>query len=394
MWLRMCDCECKSSSVNSPNGERLAVAGRPLAKTWALGIAQDLACAPVRIRAISLWPLAMNFQTKLACFERLLCRSLGRLEPTVGELSDPSSASSPCPSHFPLLNQRLAVRTLSVLVDSLSSLCAALCPSSPARVYIPRLLCASIRVSFPPIPHHIHLCLRCILHISLSLFHLHYLFTSNKMVKIATAAAGALVLAASAAAQATINTPPSLTQCQPAALQWSGATGTVRLSVLPAGEVSAAPIANLPDQTGSSGSYVWTVNIPSGTNITISINDGSGVANYASPLVVLPSSDSSCLSGSSSSSSGAAGGAASSTSAASSSAASATSRASSSAASATSSAAQSSSRAPSSQSTGASPTSSAPAQTSSGAANAAAAFSPSTAGLSVLAVAGAILPFL
>ncbi|KAJ1032494.1 hypothetical protein NDA16_000518 [Ustilago loliicola] len=214
------------------------------------------------------------------------------------------------------------------------------------------------------------------------------------MVKIATAAAGALVLAASAAAQATINTPPSITQCQPAALQWTGATGTVRLSVLPAGQVSAAPISQLPDQTGASGSYVWTVNIPSGTNITITINDGSGVANYASPLVVLPSSDSSCLNGGSSSSAAAGGSASSSASAASSSAASSTSRASSSAASATSSAAQSSSRASSSSSGPASSTSAAPAQTSSSAPNAAAAFSPSTAGLSVLAVAGAILPFL
>ncbi|KAJ1034145.1 hypothetical protein NDA18_001012 [Ustilago nuda] len=207
------------------------------------------------------------------------------------------------------------------------------------------------------------------------------------MVKIATtAAAGALVLAASAAAQATVNTPPSITQCQPAALQWASATGTVRLAVLPAGEVSAAPIAQLPDQTGASGSFVWTVNIPSGTNITITINDGSGVANYASPLVVLPSSDSSCLNAAASgSSSTAAGGAVSSTSTSSPSAASATSRDSSAAPSVSSPASSASS---STSSTGS------PAQTSAAPNAAAAAFSPSTAGLSVLAIAGAILPFL
>ncbi|SPC61132.1 uncharacterized protein UHOD_01463 [Ustilago sp. UG-2017b] len=215
------------------------------------------------------------------------------------------------------------------------------------------------------------------------------------MVKIATtAAAGALVLAASAAAQATVNTPPSITQCQPAALQWASATGTVRLAVLPAGEVSAAPIAQLPDQTGASGSFVWTVNIPSGTNITITINDGSGVANYASPLVVLPSSDSSCLNAAASgSSSAAAGGAVSSTSTSSPSAASATSRASSAASSASSSASSAASSATSSASSRTSSATS-PAQTSAAPNAAAAAFSPSTAGLSVLAIAGAILPFL
>ncbi len=100
------------------------------------------------------------------------------------------------------------------------------------------------------------------------------------MVKISSAAAGAVVFAAAASA-ATINTPASITQCQPAALSWQGATGTVRLSILPGGEVSAAPIENLPDQTGASGSYVWTVNVAAGTNITITINDGSGVPNYA-----------------------------------------------------------------------------------------------------------------
>ena len=219
------------------------------------------------------------------------------------------------------------------------------------------------------------------------------------MVKIASAAAGAVVFAAAVAGQATINTPPSITQCQPAALQWTGATGAVRIAILPAGQVSAAPIENLPDQSGASGSYVWTVNVASGTNITISINDGSGVANYASPLVVLPSSDDSCLnaaaSSSSSSSGAAAGGAPSSTAASSSATSSRASSSSSRAATSSSSAPTSSATSGSSSTTGgssASSSSSAPAQTTH--ANAAVAFSPATAGLSVLAAAGALLPFL
>lgn len=213
------------------------------------------------------------------------------------------------------------------------------------------------------------------------------------MVKISSAAAGAVVFAAAASA-ATINTPASITQCQPAALSWQGATGTVRLSILPGGEVSAAPIENLPDQTGASGSYVWTVNVAAGTNITITINDGSGMPNYASPLVVLPSSDSSCLNGGSSSSA-AAGGAATSSAASSSAAASSSSaRSSSSAAASSMSSAASSMSASPTTSRSTTTSGSASAQTSSRAPNGAAAFSPSTAGLTVLGLAGALLPFL
>lgn len=213
------------------------------------------------------------------------------------------------------------------------------------------------------------------------------------MVKIASAAAGAVVFAAAAAALPVINTPPSITQCTPASLQWSNAEGTVRIFILPGGQVSAAPIKSLPDQTGASGSYVWNVDVASGTNITIAISDGTGTTNYASPLVVLPSSNSACLNGAASSSASAPS--SSSASASSSSASATSSRASSSSAAASSSsAAASSSRASSSASQSASSTSSAPAQTSSRAPNAAAAFSPATAGLSVIALAGALLPFL
>ncbi|TKY85156.1 hypothetical protein EX895_006236 [Sporisorium graminicola] len=219
------------------------------------------------------------------------------------------------------------------------------------------------------------------------------------MVKIASVAAGAaVVLAASVAANPSINTPASITQCQPTALTWSNAQGTVRLQILPAGQVSAAPIKNLPTQTGASGSYVWTVDIPANTNITIAVGDDSGTFGYASPLVVLSSPDSSCLNAaaSSSSSGAAAGGAASSTSAASSAASSsrAASSTSSAAASSSSAASSSASRASSSTAGSSSSSSTAPAATSSGPGSAAAALSPATAGLSVLAAAGALLSFL
>ncbi|EST06421.1 hypothetical protein PSEUBRA_004318 [Kalmanozyma brasiliensis GHG001] len=207
------------------------------------------------------------------------------------------------------------------------------------------------------------------------------------MVKIASVAAAAVVLAGSASALATINTPPSITQCQPASLQWSNAQGTVRINVLPGGQVSAAPIESLPNQSGASGSYAWTVNIASGTNITLAITDDTGATNYASPLVVLSSSDSSCI--------GAAATGSSASSSATSSAASSSSSSRAASSTVTSSAASSSSAAQSSTSSRASSSSgsAAPAQTSS-ASNGAAAFSPATAGLSILAAVGALVPFL
>ncbi|PWZ01014.1 hypothetical protein BCV70DRAFT_87933 [Testicularia cyperi] len=208
------------------------------------------------------------------------------------------------------------------------------------------------------------------------------------MVKITAAAAGAVVLAAAVSAQPIINTPASITQCAPAALAWSGATGTVRLNILPGGESSAAPLQSLPNQSGASGSYVWTVNVASGTSITIAILDDSGTPNYSSQLTVLSSSDTSCLGQAATGSTAAGSATSTATSAASSSASSAASSSSSRASSATSAASSSASSASSSRS------SSAASATATRSTNAAAgSFSPATAGLSVLAIAGALLPF-
>ncbi|CAD6574982.1 MAG: hypothetical protein CYPHOPRED_005553 [Cyphobasidiales sp. Tagirdzhanova-0007] len=91
-----------------------------------------------------------------------------------------------------------------------------------------------------------------------------------------------------------INTPPSLVECQPAAITFSGGQAPYIISVLPAGQVAAVPLEFLPSQP-SAGTYTWQVNLAAGLNISLSIRDGTGALNYAAPLVIQPGTSSSCL---------------------------------------------------------------------------------------------------
>jgi hypothetical protein len=58
-----------------------------------------------------------------------------------------------------------------------------------------------------------------------------------------------------------------LTECQPAAIPFSDGTPPYFISVLPAGQVSAAPLLQFPEQTTSP--YTWNVNLPAGTNMFV-----------------------------------------------------------------------------------------------------------------------------
>ncbi|KIR53141.1 hypothetical protein I315_04177 [Cryptococcus gattii Ru294] len=114
-------------------------------------------------------------------------------------------------------------------------------------------------------------------------------------------------LAGTVNAALSINTPASIIECQPAALSWTGGSSSpYYLAALPGGEVAASALENI--GTVDSTSYTWTVNIASGTNITIKVTDGQGNVAYSSPLVIQQGSSTSCLTSSSSSSPTAAGG--------------------------------------------------------------------------------------
>ncbi|KAI9634958.1 uncharacterized protein MKK02DRAFT_28069 [Dioszegia hungarica] len=126
-----------------------------------------------------------------------------------------------------------------------------------------------------------------------------------------TKALSVLVLAGVALAQTfSIATPPSIQQCQPAALSWTGGTGPYNLVAIPAGQVSAAALTTIASIVNGN-SFSWTVNLAQGTAITLKVTDSLGNIAYSSPLTVQTGSTS-CGSGGSSASGSAAASAASS----------------------------------------------------------------------------------
>lgn len=75
---------------------------------------------------------------------------------------------------------------------------------------------------------------------------------------------------------ATIDSPTSLIECQPAALTWHNAdpTGDVYISVLPNKDISAKPLIQFPPQKGTDGSLTWPkVNVTANSMITLVVND-------------------------------------------------------------------------------------------------------------------------
>ncbi|CAO1625709.1 unnamed protein product [Parajaminaea phylloscopi] len=117
------------------------------------------------------------------------------------------------------------------------------------------------------------------------------------MKSFATLAAFVAV-AASAVNAATVNSPASLIQCQPAAIQWNdAAAGDVYLSVVKGKDISGPALETFPTQSGTSGSYTWKVDQPAGTELTFIVNDSTGKQNYSSQVTVNAGSDSSCLNG-------------------------------------------------------------------------------------------------
>ncbi|KAK8864328.1 hypothetical protein IAR55_001575 [Kwoniella newhampshirensis] len=102
-----------------------------------------------------------------------------------------------------------------------------------------------------------------------------------------------VALAGSALAQLTVQTPASLIQCQPALLSWTGGQGPYFLAAIPGGQPSAAALKDFGQQTGNS--ITWTVDIASGTSVTLKVTDSTGVVNYNQAVTIQPGSSSACL---------------------------------------------------------------------------------------------------
>ncbi|CAE6473238.1 unnamed protein product [Rhizoctonia solani] len=109
------------------------------------------------------------------------------------------------------------------------------------------------------------------------------------------AALYALVLAGAAAAQSTMTvaTPPSVVQCQPVQLSWSGGTAPYFPSIIPGQQAGSPALKEFPSQTGTS--LTWTVDLIASTYITIQIRDSTGQLQYSSAVSIQNSADASCV---------------------------------------------------------------------------------------------------
>ncbi|WWD18557.1 hypothetical protein CI109_103010 [Kwoniella shandongensis] len=107
----------------------------------------------------------------------------------------------------------------------------------------------------------------------------------------------ALALLGSAVAQdaggMTVNTPPSIVVCQPAALSWTGGQGPYIVAIIPGGQASAAALETVNDNV-SGNTITWKVDIAPETEISVKITDSQGAIQYSSPVKV-QNGDTSCV---------------------------------------------------------------------------------------------------
>ncbi|KAJ3859228.1 hypothetical protein EV359DRAFT_86656 [Lentinula novae-zelandiae] len=92
----------------------------------------------------------------------------------------------------------------------------------------------------------------------------------------------------------TVNTPSSLTTCEPTLLSWSGGTAPYYLSILPGGETTSAALKTF--DTTNATEYTWTVDIAADTEITVELKDSTGTIAYSDEVDITAGSDTSCVS--------------------------------------------------------------------------------------------------
>ncbi|KIJ12819.1 hypothetical protein PAXINDRAFT_14382 [Paxillus involutus ATCC 200175] len=112
-------------------------------------------------------------------------------------------------------------------------------------------------------------------------------------MRFITAIAALATVVPAVLGQMTINTPASVTECEPTQFNWSGGTPVYYLSLVPAGQPSAPPFKQFPTQSGTS--YTWNTDLGSGTSFTISLKDSTGLTAYSDIVTVQAGSSSSCL---------------------------------------------------------------------------------------------------
>ncbi|KAI0030051.1 hypothetical protein K488DRAFT_72503 [Vararia minispora EC-137] len=114
-------------------------------------------------------------------------------------------------------------------------------------------------------------------------------------------AASLVLFAAGALAQLMINTPTgalSAIQCSPFQITWTGGQGPFEIRLLDQAQNFLEEIT----ASTNASPFLWTVNIPSGTQVIFSIHDSVGATSSSAPFTIQTSSNTACLSASGSSS--------------------------------------------------------------------------------------------
>ncbi|KAF8339482.1 hypothetical protein F5887DRAFT_919664 [Amanita rubescens] len=99
----------------------------------------------------------------------------------------------------------------------------------------------------------------------------------------------ALFLAASVALaqnEFTIDTPSNAVVCQTVLINWRGGMPPYYLSVLPGSQPGGTAIESFPPNLGHS--QIWDVDIAAGTQVGLTLRDGTGAFTQSAPFTINP----------------------------------------------------------------------------------------------------------
>lgn len=112
-------------------------------------------------------------------------------------------------------------------------------------------------------------------------------------MKLFFGTAVALISMVPAIVSLTVNTPSTLTQCQPVKLTWVDGVPPYYVSIIPGGETSAPPLKDLGKT--SAMSETWLVNVTPNQNVNIVVKDSTGDTAFTDQVLVLAADDASCM---------------------------------------------------------------------------------------------------